>query len=132
MSCEWKYMSRKLRLVVADDDATVRECLRQCLTAFGHDVLAVSAGLTLLDACATNPPDVIVSDVQMPDLDGITAAEVIRRDSTTPIVLLSGNWDPPGRDRAIGITAVWCLAKPVHPQELAHTVVAAADFAPTP
>ena len=72
-------MAEKLRIVVADDDAVVREMLRQCLIALGHEVVAVHGGRPLLAACAAAPPDVVVSDVQMPDLDGLAAAEAIRR-----------------------------------------------------
>lgn len=118
-------MSGKLRIVVADDDPLVRECLRKCLIAFGHEVRAVGGGLALLDACAAAPPDVVVSDVQMPDLDGITAVERLRRGAATPVVLLSGSWDEPALARAAGIVAVWCLDKPIRPPELARAVASA-------
>lgn len=119
-------MSEPLRVVVADDDALVRETLRRCLAALGHEVVAVGGGLPLVDACAAAPPDVVVSDVQMPDLDGLSAAEAIRRAGPTPVVLVSGSWDAPARARAAGIAAVWCLDKPCRLEELAAAVAAAA------
>ena len=120
-------MSEPLRIVVADDDDTVRELLERCLAALGHEVRAVGGGLALLDACAAAPPDVVVSDVQMPDLDGLAAAEAIRRAAATPVVLLSGGWDEPSRARAAGIAAVWCLDKPFRVQELVRALAAVAD-----
>lgn len=115
-------MREKLRIVVADDDVTVRETLRSCLSALGYEVLAVDGGRPLLEACAVAPPDVVVSDVQMPDLDGLYAAEAIRRAGATPVVLMSGGWDAPARERAAGIVAVWCLDKPFRVHELAQAI----------
>ena len=117
-------MGDKLRIVLADDDVAVRESLRACLVYFGHEVTAVSGGVALVEACRAARPDVVVSDVQMPDLDGITAAEEIGR-WATPVVLVSGGWDDLARARAARAGVAHCLAKPVIPADLVAAVRAA-------
>jgi len=107
-----------LRIVVADDDECVRAVLTATLVQLGHEVIAADGGAALVGACLTAAPDLVISDVQMPDLDGITAVEVIRRRASTPVVLMSGAWDADALDRAADVGASWCLAKPVRPLEL--------------
>lgn len=119
-------MGDKPRIVLADDDDAVCESLRVCLVYFGYEVTAVGGGLPLVEACRVAPPDVVVSDVQMPDLDGITAAAEIGRWGA-PVVLMSGAWDDGTRERAARAGVAHCLAKLVSLAELVAVVRAAAS-----
>jgi CheY-like chemotaxis protein len=115
-------MSRTLRIVVADDDASLRELVTRWLEELGHRVTAVDDGWALVQACQASRPDLVVSDVQMPHLDGLTAAEVIHRNAgPIPTVFISGNWEPDQERRAATLGAAR-LTKPFLPLDLLTAV----------
>lgn len=84
----------KLRVAVADDDPDVREVLAKMLIALGHGVACQAAtGHELVKQCMTFDVDLVVTDIQMPDMDGLDAAGLIYRNSATPVIVLSGHCD---------------------------------------
>jgi signal transduction histidine kinase len=119
-----------LRVVVADDDDMVRSCLRDWLTDLGHEVTTVGGGRALVGACAAAPPDLVVSDVGMPDLDGVSAAAAVRRRDPVPVILLSGAWQPDQLERAAAAGVTRCLDKPITPLQLVTAVEAVRGAAP--
>jgi two-component system response regulator MprA len=66
------------RIVVAEDERAVRESLTRALTLEGYSVTAVSDGAQALEALRAEPADVVVLDVMMPVVDGLTACRVLR------------------------------------------------------
>ncbi|WP_431989814.1 SpoIIE family protein phosphatase [Streptomyces albogriseolus] len=84
--------TRSARVLVADDNADMREYLTRILTAGGYEVTAVTDGVEALDAVRRRTPDLVVSDVMMPRLDGLELVTRLRGDSRTasvPVLLLS-------------------------------------------
>ena len=68
-------MARLLRILVADDEARMQDYYRTILAAAGHEVVGVaSTGSDLVEQCGKLTPDLVISDVKMPDMDGIEAA----------------------------------------------------------
>ena len=68
-------MSRSLRIAVADDEPDMRDYFRTILPALGHEVVAVAAdGRELVEQCRAAQPDLVITDIKMPDMDGIDAA----------------------------------------------------------
>ena len=87
--------SGKLRVVVADDHPDVLEEIRQLLNSEFEVVEAVGGGLDLVQAAARTRPDTVVSDISMPDMNGIEAAQRILNQGTSPaVVLLTMHNDP--------------------------------------
>ncbi len=87
-------MNAPLRIVVGEDDRDTREFLQEALTRLGHQVAAAAeTGRQLVDQCRAHCPDLVVTDIKMPELDGIEAAAVINRDRPVPIVLVSAHHD---------------------------------------
>jgi CheY-like chemotaxis protein len=85
--------SRRGRVVVAEDDAEMRAYLGDVLGAAGFIVDALADGTAALASCQARPPDVLVSDVSMPGLNGFELIERLRADERTaviPVLLLSG------------------------------------------
>jgi CheY-like chemotaxis protein len=85
-------MKDHLRIAIADDDGVGREFLFLVLSRMGHEVVTTAEnGRQLADYCLQSPPDLVITDVQMPQVDGISAAAEITRLHDVPIVLLSGS-----------------------------------------
>lgn len=74
-----------------DDDARVREMLRDVVTAFGYEVDVADDGRTGLTKFRQRPADVVITDLMMPGLDGLqVAAELRVSHPTVPIILITG------------------------------------------
>lgn len=82
-----------LSILIADDDPMIRSLLRQALELDDFCVAVAKDGLDALKQVQASPPDVVVLDVMMPKMDGLTACQAMRRAPATadlPIILLSG------------------------------------------
>jgi CheY-like chemotaxis protein len=91
-----KERQRPWLVVVADDDEDIRTLMASSFRRAGFDVAEASDGEELLESFATNMPRrvLVVSDIGMPNMDGIAAAEAVRRTSaTTPVVLVTAFGD---------------------------------------
>ncbi|MBT2539392.1 response regulator transcription factor [Streptomyces sp. ISL-44] len=92
------------RILVVDDEPAVREALRRSLAFEGYAVQTAVDGLDALDRAASYAPDLIVLDIQMPRMDGLTAARRLRAaGSVTPVLMLTAR-DTVG-DRVTGLDA---------------------------
>jgi two-component system response regulator MprA len=82
-------------ILVVDDDPHIRDLLRRVLTRAGYDVEQAEDGMAALDQIATHAPDLILTDVLMPRLDGIgLARRLTGRAATIPVILMSGERVP--------------------------------------
>jgi CheY-like chemotaxis protein len=87
-------MPRSLTISIADDEPLARQTLDRMLSALGHRVLSVAEnGQQLIDQCRQQTPELAIIDLEMPELDGLAAAEELRSISPVPIILLSGHPD---------------------------------------
>jgi len=109
-------------VLVVDDDAGVRELLRQTLTDAGHEVRVASHGLQAVSMIRSRKPDLVVLDVMMPGLTGYDVAAMLRNDPHTenlPIVILSVVYD---RDRHESLGIDRYLSKPLREDELLRAI----------
>jgi two-component system KDP operon response regulator KdpE len=108
-----------VRVLVVDDEPPIRRFLRTSLSAQGYHVLEAENGSAALALIARNPPDVIVLDLGLPDIDGV---EIIRRlrdaDSTVPVIVLSSRVDERGKAQALDLGADDYVTKPFGTDEL--------------
>ncbi len=114
-------VTRRTRVLVADDTESVRALFRKLLAAEGHDVIAVQDGAEALAAVEKHHPDIVLLDVQMPRLDGLEVCRRLKADPATrltPVVLVTGQADMADRIKGIEAGADEFLTKPVHPHEL--------------
>lgn len=107
------------RIIIADDESLIRLDLREMLTHLGYDVIAEAGdGRSALDLAKKLQPDLVIMDIKMPDLDGITAAEELTRLQIAPVVLLTAYSDQALVERAKEAGVVGYVVKPFREAEL--------------
>ncbi len=119
-----------LRIAVADDERDTRQFLEEVLTHLGHKVVVnAETGRQLIERCRTTSPDLIITDIRMPDMDGLEAAAVVTRERPLPIIALSAHSEKELIDRASAGPVMTYLIKPIKPTDLqAAIAMAAARF----
>ncbi len=108
------------RILLADDNADMRGYVRELLAPY-YEVEAVPDGLAALEAARRHPPDLILTDVMMPRLDGMGLLAAVREDAAlrpTPVVLLSARAGEESRIEGLDAGADDYLIKPFSSREL--------------
>lgn len=102
------------RILIADDDAALREIGERALTGDGHDVIAVSDGGEALSKLTSGPvPDLLIADVDMPVLDGLALAEkVMVAHPDLKILMISGMPERLEAASRLDSQTITTLAKP--------------------
>jgi two-component system, response regulator PdtaR len=112
-------MNHPLRIAVADDEPDMRDYFRKVLPRLGHEVVSVAGtGRELVEQCRALHPDVIITDVRMPELDGLDAVAEINREGAVPVILLSAYQDGGLAERPAAEHVVAYLVKPVKQSDL--------------
>jgi response regulator NasT len=107
-------MTTGLRIAVADDEPEMRDFFEKVLPRFGHQVVAVAEnGTQLVDCCLRVKPDLIITDIKMPGLDGIEASNQICKENPVPVILVSAHHDPALIARAEADHVLAYLVKPI-------------------
>lgn len=119
-------MTDALRITVADDDPEMRQYLQETLSGFGHQVRGEAAtGRELVKLCRQSPPDLVITDIKMPEMDGLEAAMELAATQPVPVILVSAYHDPQLIDRALHDHVFAYLTKPIKPADL-ETAIALA------
>jgi response regulator NasT len=117
---------KPLRIAVADDEPDMRDYYRTILPRLGHEVVAVAAnGVELVELVAQTAPDLVITDIKMPEMDGIDAADRIFRARPTPVILVSAYHDPELIERAEADYIQAYLVKPIKQVELIPAIALA-------
>jgi two-component system, OmpR family, response regulator len=112
------------RILVVDDDPHIRDIVRFALSKEGFTVVEAADGAEALSRVAAEPPDLVVLDVTMPELDGAEVCRQLRRDSRVPIVFLSSRDDEIDRVLGLELGGDDYVTKPFSPRELVARVKA--------
>ena len=118
----------RARVLVADDSLVIRSVLRKQLEDYGHEVIEADDGVAALRAVQERPPDIILLDVEMPNLDGHQVLAELRKHPETaeiPVVFLTGRSSTEDVVEGLRLGAHDYLAKPFEPAELIARVSAA-------
>jgi signal transduction histidine kinase len=116
------------RALIVDDDPVGARLVRKYLQRAGHDVVIRSDGRSGLDWALSHPPDVVILDVMMPEMDGLEVCRALRSVQATrdlPVIFLSARSDLGARVAGLDQGAIDYLVKPVEPDELMARVRAA-------
>lgn len=107
-------MPTNLRIAVADDEPEMRDFFEKVLPRLGHQVVAVAEnGVQLVEHCRQLKPDLVITDIKMPELDGIDASCQICRERSVPVILVSAHHDPAVIARAEADHVLAYLVKPI-------------------
>lgn len=106
------------KILVVEDDATVRNLVLTALEAQSFDLLAESTGRGAIASAATNAPDVVLLDLGLPDIDGIEVVRAIRVWSQMPIIVVSARSEDADKIAALDAGADDYLTKPFSVGEL--------------
>ncbi len=110
------------RILVADDEHLYVHLLQVNLKAEGYDVITASNGEEALEKVSSQRPDLVVLDIMMPRLDGITTCERIRQFSNVPIIMLTARGEEQDRVRGLNAGADDYVVKPFSATELVARV----------
>ena len=119
--------TKKTRILIIDDDVGFRDLLRLHLSAAGYQVQVAEDGVTGGRALLAQTPDLIVSDLNMPFLDGFELLSLLRSEPETaaiPVILLSGRSDGDTMAKAVELGAADFLIKPVTRDQLFESIEA--------
>lgn len=112
-------------ILTVDDSRTMRDMLRLALAGDEFEVVQAVDGLDGLDVLGRNDPDVIITDINMPNLDGFGFIEGVRRSErhrSTPILVLTTESDGAKKQRARDSGATGWIVKPFDPVKLIDAI----------
>jgi signal transduction histidine kinase len=117
---------KNIRVLVVEDNEVIARLVKAMLGKRGYSVVGEATnGLTAIQMTERLQPDIVVMDVQMPDMDGITAARQIRDNCPTPVVILTALETHELVERASTAGVGAYLVKPPNPEELERAIIIA-------
>ncbi len=108
----------KLTVLVTDDDQDIRDGIEIYLKNEGYNVIKAADGLEALGKLENNEVHLIILDIMMPNMDGITATFKIREERNIPIIMLSAKAEDGDKIHGLSVGADDYVTKPFHPLEL--------------
>lgn len=115
-------MTKPENILIVDDEKTIREVLRRYLEKEGFQVEEAADGYQALDALERKSPDLMVLDLMLPGIDGLSLTQLIRRDRRIPIIMLTAKGEASDRIRGLDMGADDYIAKPFSPQEVVSRI----------
>ncbi len=105
-------------ILVVDDEAKIRTIIRKYAEFEGHTVTEACDGMEAVNMCRTDTYDIIIMDIMMPELDGFSACREIRKNSQTPIIMLSARGEEYDKINGFELGIDDYVVKPFSPKEL--------------
>jgi two-component system chemotaxis response regulator CheY len=118
-------MQPNVTILTVDDSATIRRMLDCTLSGAGYTVFQADDGEAGLEALRQRTPDIIITDINMPRLDGFGFLERVRRQAQfrrTPVLMLTTETDAERRARAKALGATGWIVKPFDPRKLLDAI----------
>ena len=125
-------MNKPQRILIVDDEPQITRVLRRSLTANGYDVRTAADGRSALETFGDWPPDLVITDLAMPNMAGLEMCRQLRRHSQVPIIVLSVRGEERTKVEALDAGADDYVTKPFGMAELLARIRAALRRAPDP
>lgn len=107
-----------MKLLIVDDEKGIRDLIRKYALFEGYEVEEAENGMEAVEMCRSHSYDLIIMDVMMPELDGFSAVREIRKDKTTPVIMLSARGEEYDRIHGFESGVDDYVVKPFSPREL--------------
>ena len=117
-------MSVARKILVVDDEASVRQLVNSYLKREGYQVLEAADGVTALKLARTEHPDLVVLDLMIPGMDGLEVCRILRSESDIFVIMLTARTEETDKLLGLGLGADDYLIKPFSPRELVARVKA--------
>jgi AmiR/NasT family two-component response regulator len=112
-------MTRSIRIAVAEDEPLMQRYLTETLSLLGHRAeCMVGTGRELIDRCRAAPPELVITDIRLPDMDGLQAVAEIYATAPVPVIVVSAFHDPDLIERAEKNHVLAYLVKPIKQEDL--------------
>jgi DNA-binding NtrC family response regulator len=112
-------MSRQMRVAIVDDEQDMRQSISQWLALSGFTTETYADGQEALAAIGADFPGVVITDIRMPNLDGMSLLKrLVAMDSTIPVIMITGHGDVPIAVEAMRLGAFDFLEKPFNPEKM--------------
>ena len=116
-------MSKPLNIVIADNESIIRMDLREMLEEQGHTIVGEAHdGKQALELTRKYRPDLVMMDIKMPNMDGITAAKTIADEGISPVILLTAFSDSEIVSRAKDAGVLAYLVKPIREESISPAI----------
>ncbi len=112
------------KLLVVDDEEKIRTLIGKYAAFEGYDVTEAADGMSALEILRNKDFDLIILDIMMPDVDGFTVCRELRKNSTTPVIMLSARGEEYDRLHGFEVGVDDYVVKPFSPKELMMRVAA--------
>lgn len=112
------------KILIVDDEAKIREVIKEYIEFSGYESDEAEDGKEAVEKCRDNNYDLIIMDIMMPKVDGITAIKEIKKFSDTPILVLSARTEEYDRLFGFEVGADDYVAKPFSPSEVVARIKA--------
>ena len=107
-----------MKLLIVDDESRIRSLIAKYASFEGYETEEAANGIQAVEMCRKNRYDLIIMDVMMPELDGFSAVREIRKNSTTPVIMLSARGEEYDRIHGFELGIDDYVVKPFSPKEL--------------
>jgi two-component system KDP operon response regulator KdpE len=111
-------VTQPARILLVDDELSIQRAIVPLLKSRGYDVESAGTGAEALRIVAAHPPDLIVLDLGLPDIEGTEVCRRVRAHSTMPIIILSARGNEADKVAALDLGADDYVTKPFGPEEL--------------
>jgi diguanylate cyclase (GGDEF)-like protein len=111
----------KRKLMIVDDSVVIQRLVQARMRADGFEVICINTGKDIVQVCQQTSPDVIILDIDMPEVTGFEACKMLKDDSTTsqiPVIFLSSKTSTDEKVKGLDIGAIDYVTKPFDPVEL--------------
>ncbi len=106
------------KILIADDEAKIRQLIRKYGEFDGHKIIEAENGIEAIEKVSAESPDIVVLDIMMPEIDGFTATKEIRKKSDIPIIMLSARGEEYDKIHGFELGIDDYVVKPFSPREL--------------
>ena len=110
------------RILICDDEPSIAKAIEIYLKAEGYETFIAHDGCTALDICRRNDIHLVIMDVMMPKMDGISATEALRQSKNIPVIMLSAKSEDTDKIQGLTVGADDYVTKPFSPAELVARV----------